>query len=90
MLNSTNGQQIATAPIGEGAGVCTCQSSTHTVYVLTPDGNLTIDHEDSPDKLTVVHTLETASGARALAVDSKAGKIFVGATGKILVYGSTQ
>jgi len=86
-LNSTNGQQIAAIPVGEGAAACACQSSTHTVCVLATDGTLTIAHEDAWGKLTVSQTLKVATGGGAVAIDSKTGKIFVGTKGKISIYG---
>ena len=40
-------------------------------------GTTTIAHEDSPDKLTVVQTLKTESGARTMTVDPKTHKIYL-------------
>jgi hypothetical protein len=38
---------------------------------------VTIAHEDSPEKLTVVQTLKTEKGARTMALDPKTHKIYL-------------
>jgi len=52
---------------------------------------VTIAHEDSPDKLTVVQTLKTQKGARTMALDPKTHNIYLavgsGESFKILAYG---
>jgi len=40
---------------------------------------VTIAHEDSPEKLTVVQTLETATGARTMALDPSTHRIYLAA-----------
>ena len=40
-------------------------------------GTVTIAHEDGPDKLTVVQTLETAPGARTMALDPATHRIYL-------------
>ena len=39
---------------------------------------MTIAHEDSPDKLTVVQTLKTELRAKTMALDPKTHKIYLG------------
>jgi len=41
------------------------------------DSTMTVVHEDSPDKFTVVQTAETGGGARTCAVDEKTHKVYV-------------
>jgi hypothetical protein len=38
---------------------------------------VTVAHEDTPDKLTVVQTLTTERGARTMALDPKTHNIYV-------------
>jgi hypothetical protein len=40
---------------------------------------VTIAHEDAPDKLTVVQTLETQRGSRTMALDPTTHKIYLAA-----------
>jgi DNA-binding beta-propeller fold protein YncE len=61
-----------------------------TKYVFTScSGTMTIGHEDSPTKLSVVQTLTTIAGGQTMAVDPKTHNIYVvgydtapGATGR--------
>lgn len=49
-----------------------------TKYVFTScSGTMTIGHEDSPTKLTVVQTLQTIAGGQTMAVDPKTHHIYV-------------
>ena len=41
------------------------------------DSTLTVVHEDSPDKFTVVETVPTGGAARTCAVDEKTHKVYV-------------
>ena len=41
------------------------------------EGTTTIAKEETPDKLTVVQTLETQRGARTMALDPKTHKIYL-------------
>lgn len=100
LMNSTNGSVMATVPIGAEAGNIVYDSSSQNLYHAGDDGTLTIIHEDTPDKLTVVQTLKTKPGSSVLGLDGKTHKIYVGSadlTGaganpipnslKILIYG---
>jgi DNA-binding beta-propeller fold protein YncE len=49
-----------------------------TKYVFTScSGTMTIGHEDSPTKLSVVQTLQTITGGQTMAVDPKTHNIYV-------------
>jgi len=41
------------------------------------EGNLTVVHEDSPDKFTVAETVPTEKGARTMALDPETHKVYV-------------
>ena len=51
---------------------------TALIFVSTGgDGALSIFHEDSPDKYTLVEIARTLPGARTLALDNKTGKVYL-------------
>ena len=79
MMNSDNGKIVATVPIGQGVDANTFDPGTQLAFASCGDGTTTIAHEDSPDKLTVVQTLQTAPGARTMALDPKTHKIYLAA-----------
>jgi hypothetical protein len=50
---------------------------TQLAFASCGDGTTTIAHEDSPDKLTVVQTLKTESGARTMTLDPTTHKLYL-------------
>lgn len=78
VMNSTNGNVAATAPIGMNAGKIVFDAASHDVFCAAADGTLTILHQDAPDKLTVVQTLKTKPDSSVLGIDGKSHKIYVG------------
>jgi DNA-binding beta-propeller fold protein YncE len=77
MMDSTNGKVVASVPIGEGVDATKFDSATQLAFCSCGDGTVTIAHEDSPDKLTVVQTLKTEPRARTMALDPKTHKIYL-------------
>jgi DNA-binding beta-propeller fold protein YncE len=91
MIDSTSGKVVATVPIGDGVDGNAFDPGTQLAFSSNGEGTVTIAHEDSPDKLTVVQTLKTQRGARTIALDPKSHNIYLatgsGDTFKVLVYG---
>ncbi len=79
MMDSTNGKVIASVPIGQGVDANAFDPGTGFAFASCGDGTTTIAHEDAPDKLTVVQTLETQRGSRTMALDPKTHKIYLAA-----------
>ena len=77
MMDSTSGKVVASVPIGEGVDATKFDSATQLAFCSFGDGTVTIAHEDSPDKLTVVQTLKTEPRARTMALDHKTHKIYL-------------
>ncbi|MGP8237395.1 MAG: YncE family protein, partial [Limisphaerales bacterium] len=77
MMDSSNGKVIASVPIGAGVDANAFDPGTQLAFASCGGaGTTTIAHEDSPDKLTVVQTLKTESGARTMTIDPKTHKIY--------------
>jgi YVTN family beta-propeller protein len=77
MMDSTTGKVIASVPIGDGVDACAFDPKTQLAFSSCRDGTTTIAHEDSPDKLTVVQTLQTEPSARTMALDTKTHRIYL-------------
>ena len=77
MMDSTNGKVVASVPIGQGVDATKFDSGTQLAFCSCGDGTVTIAHEDSPDKLTVVQTLKTEPRARTMALDPMTHKIYL-------------
>ena len=78
MLDNTTGKVVTSVPIGEGVDFSAFDPETQLAFSSCGDGSVTIAHEDSPDKLTVVQTLSTERGARTMALDPKTHRIYLG------------
>ncbi|HTH64950.1 MAG TPA: hypothetical protein VL563_09690 [Gemmatimonadales bacterium] len=63
------GKVITTVPIGEGVDADRFDPGTQLAFASTGDGNVTVVHEDGPDKYTVVANVATKRGARTMEVD---------------------
>jgi DNA-binding beta-propeller fold protein YncE len=91
MIDSTTGKVVTSVPIGDGVDANAFDPETQLAFASNGDGTVTIAHEDSPEKLTVVQTLQTQKGARTMALDPKTHKIYLpagsGDSFKVLVYG---
>jgi DNA-binding beta-propeller fold protein YncE len=77
VLNSDTGKLITTFPIGSGVDGAGFDSETQLAFSSNGEGTLTVAHEDSPDKFTVMENVATQRGARTLEVDEKAHRVFV-------------
>jgi len=77
MMDSTSGKVVASVLIGEGVDATKFDSATQLAFCSSGDGTVTIAHEDSPDKLTVVQTLKTEPRAKTMALDPKTHKIYL-------------
>lgn len=79
MMDSTTGKVLANVPIGSGVDANAFDPGTQLAFSSNGEGNVTIAHEDAPDKLTVVQTLVTAPGARTMTLDPKTHRIYLAA-----------
>ena len=76
VIDSTNGKVVATIPIGQGVDANGFDPGTGFAFASCGDGTLTVAHEDSPDKYTVVDTIQTQRGARTMTVDTSSHKVY--------------
>jgi len=79
MLNSTTGEVVDTVRIGDGADAARFDPATGLAFASNGEGTVTIAHEDSPDRLTVVQTLTTVRSARTMTLDPTTHRIYLSA-----------
>jgi YVTN family beta-propeller protein len=77
ILNTETGKAIATLPIGKGVDGADFDAESQNAFSANGDGTLTIVHESDPDHFAVIQTLETAQGARTIALDAKTHALFL-------------
>ena len=76
VMDADNGKVVTTVPIGQGVDANRFDPDTQLAFASTGDGHLTVVHEDSPDKYTVVADVPTQRGARTMEVDPKTHDVF--------------
>jgi YVTN family beta-propeller protein len=79
MLDYTSGKVVTSVPIGDGVDANAFDPELQLAFASCGDGTVTIAHEDSPDKLTVVQTLKTQQGSRTMTIDPTTHKIYLAA-----------
>src|SRR5882762_942977 len=77
VVNADTGKVVATPAICDGPDAAAFEPSTGYVFASCGDGNLTVIHEDSPDKYTVVENVPTKKSARTMGLDLKTHNIFL-------------
>ena len=79
MVDSTSGKVVASVPIGDGVDANAFDPQLQLAFSSNGEGNLTIAHEDSPQKLTVVQTVQTQKSARTMALDPNTHRVYLAA-----------
>jgi DNA-binding beta-propeller fold protein YncE len=68
-VDGNSGKVLGTVPIGQGVDANRFDPVTGYAFASCGDGTLTIAHEDSPTKFSLVETIQTQRGARTMALD---------------------
>ena len=79
VVDADTGKVIATPAIGQGVDANRFDPGTDYAFSSNGEGTLTVVHEDSPDKFTVVENVPTKRSARTMALDEKTHNIFLAA-----------
>lgn len=79
VLDAATGRVITTLPIGQGVDASGFDPATGLAFASNGEGTLTVVHEDSPDKFTVLGNVATQRGARTMALDAKTHRIYLSA-----------
>jgi YVTN family beta-propeller protein len=70
VVDATSGKVVATIANGDGVDALGWDASQQLIYIPAGrDSSVTVAHEDSPDRYTVVATVTTMRGAKTIAVD---------------------
>jgi DNA-binding beta-propeller fold protein YncE len=78
VLDADTGKVIATLPIGEGVDGTAFDPATQFAFSSNGgDGTLTVVHEDSAERFSVVEDVSTQKGARTLALDETRHDVYL-------------
>jgi len=70
VVDAKSGKVVAEIANGNGVDALGWDQGQKLIYIPAGrDGNVTVVHEDSPDKYTVIATVPTMAGAKTIAVD---------------------
>lgn len=77
VLDAKTGKVVAQLTNGNGVDGIAFDPAEKLLYIPSGEGNVTIVHEDSPDKYTTVATVPTMRGARTITLDTKTHTAYV-------------
>jgi hypothetical protein len=77
VVNYSNGSEVTTVPIGAGTDGAAFDAASGLAFSTNGrDGTVTVIHEDSPTKFSVVGNVPTQRGARTIALDDRTHAIY--------------
>ncbi|HVZ65928.1 MAG TPA: hypothetical protein VG936_15285 [Lacunisphaera sp.] len=77
MMDATSGRVVSSVPIGRGVDANAFDPGTQLAFASCGDGTVTIAREETPDRLTVVQTLQTQPRARTMTLDPATHRIYL-------------
>jgi DNA-binding beta-propeller fold protein YncE len=76
IVDMRTGKVVATPAVGAGVDAAGFDPGTQLAFTSNGEGTITVVHEDTPDKYTVVETVPTQRGARTMAVNPKTHRLY--------------
>jgi len=77
VVNADTGQVITTLPIADHVDATAFDTKTRLIFNSNGEGTITVIHQDSPDKYSLVETVKTAPRAKTMALDPKTHRLFL-------------
>jgi YVTN family beta-propeller protein len=77
VVDADSGHVIATLPIGDHVDATAFDPITRLIFNSNGEGTITVIHQDSPDKYSVVETVKSAPRAKTMALDPKTHRLFL-------------
>lgn len=77
VVDANTGSIKATLPIGKRTDAIAYDPVTRLAFSSNGEGSLTVVHEDSADKFSIVNNVVTQRGARTMALDLKTHKLYL-------------
>jgi len=77
ITNFDSGKVVTTVPIGQGVDANGFDAKEANAFSSNGEGTLTVVHEDSPDKFSVVQNATTQRGARTMALNPNNHEVYL-------------
>jgi DNA-binding beta-propeller fold protein YncE len=79
VMNADTGKVITTLPIGDHVDASAFDSDSRLIFNSNGEGTITVIHQDTSDKYSVVENIKTLPRAKTLALDPKTHQLFLSA-----------
>lgn len=76
IVDMKTGKVVASPAVGAGVDAAGFDPGSGLAFTSNGEGSITVVHEDSPTKFTVVETVPTQRGARTMAVNPKTHRLY--------------
>lgn len=76
VVDMRTGNVVASLAVGAGVDAAGFDPATQLAFTSNGEGSITVVHEDTPDKYTVVETVPTQRGARTMAVNPRTHRLY--------------
>jgi YVTN family beta-propeller protein len=80
VMNADTGRLITTLPIGDHVDATVFDPASRLIFNSNGEGTITVIHQDSPDKYSVVENVQTLPKAKTMAFDPKTHQLFLSTT----------
>jgi DNA-binding beta-propeller fold protein YncE len=77
VMNADTGAVIQTRPIGDHVDATVFDPETGNIYNSNGEGTITVIHQDSLDKYSVLETVKTLPRAKTMAFDPKTHQLYL-------------
>jgi DNA-binding beta-propeller fold protein YncE len=77
VMNADTGQVITTLPIGDHVDATAFDSANGLIFNSNGEGTITVIHQESPDKYSLVENVKTLPRAKTMALDPKTHQLFL-------------
>jgi YVTN family beta-propeller protein len=77
VMNADTGQVITTLPIGDHVDATAFDPDSRLIFNSNGEGTITVIHQDTPDKYSVVESVKTLPRAKTMALDPKTHQLFL-------------
>jgi len=77
VVNADTGQVITTLPIGDHVDATAFDPASRLIFNSNGEGTITVIHQDSPDKYSVVENVKTLPKAKTMALDPRTHRLFL-------------
>jgi DNA-binding beta-propeller fold protein YncE len=77
VMNADTGQIVSSLPIGDHVDATSFDVETRLIFNSNGEGTVTVIHQESPDKYSIVETVKTSPRAKTSALDPKTHQLFL-------------